>query len=69
MKWKSTIIIYSEFDPQQCELADLAREATDGSAICDSMVATVVPDEELPEGVAEFFELGKQWEADEKAES
>lgn len=67
MKWKSTIIIYSEFDPQQVELADLAREATDGNAICDSMIATVVPDEELPEGVQEFFDLGEQWKRNEES--
>lgn len=64
MKYKSTIIIYSEFDPQQMELSVLVYEAEQGSAICDSMQATLIPDTELPEGVREFFQLGEQWERD-----
>ena len=59
MKYKSTIIIYSDFDPQQVELVDLAREATDGAAICDSQQATLVADSRLPEGVREFFQMGE----------
>lgn len=55
MKYKTTIVIYSEFDPMEVELEDLTREATEGAAICDGMKAVQVPDSDLPEGVAEFF--------------
>ena len=59
MKYKSTIIIYSDFDPQQVELSALAREAEEGSAICDSQQVSIVPDSELPEGVHEFFHMSE----------
>ena len=61
MKYKSTIIIYSDFDPNQTELTDLAREATDGSAICDSMKISPVYDHELPEGVQAFFMMDEDF--------
>jgi hypothetical protein len=40
--WKSTIVIWSDFDPQKVELADLAREATDGGAYCSKQKARFV---------------------------
>lgn len=33
-KYKSTVVIWSEFDPNYTELQDLAYEATSGAAIC-----------------------------------
>lgn len=32
--WKTEIVIWSKYNPQEVELEDLAREATYGSAYC-----------------------------------
>lgn len=32
--WKTTIVIWSEQDPQGAEAVDLARDATDGDSFC-----------------------------------
>lgn len=37
--WKSTIIIWSEFDPQKLDLDDLTREAINGAAYCSKSEA------------------------------
>lgn len=50
-KFKTTLVIWSDFDPATRELADLAREATDGAAICTSMKSVRV---EAPAGDPEF---------------
>lgn len=42
--WKSTIVIWSEFDPRPVELRQLAGEAEDGSAYCSFSGFTLVED-------------------------
>lgn len=43
--YKTTIVVWTDFDPtEKMELADLAREATDGSAYCSTMRAERVKD-------------------------
>lgn len=37
--YKTTIVIWSTFDPMKCELSDLAREAEVGDAYCSRMEA------------------------------
>lgn len=57
--YKSTIVIWSSFDPTQVELSDLAYAEDQGSAICtrfDSMTITVpLLDPDYDEAVEEFF--------------
>lgn len=40
--YKSTIVIWSEFNPVTMELSDLAREAETGEAYCSRMEAQVI---------------------------
>ena len=42
--WKTTIVIWSDFDPDRFELEDIAREATEGAAFCASMKHELVAD-------------------------
>lgn len=42
--YKSTIVIWSEFEPTQLELEDLAYQATSGEAYCSKMEADLVED-------------------------
>ena len=58
--YKSTIVIYSDFDPQAhaTEIDALARDAIDGGSICDTQVTEEVTDiGAIPMGVAEFFQI------------
>lgn len=58
-KWKSTIIIWSDFDPWDANLSYLAEQADSGDAICVSDVTTFVPEPESdPDyaGAREFFD-------------
>ena len=45
--WKTTIVIWTEYDPQQSELADLCRDAVEGEAYCSKVDSVWLPD---PEG-------------------
>lgn len=56
--WKTTIVIWSEDDPQDMELSDLAREAESGSSICTKCVSGFVehPDEDPDWDGNEFFD-------------
>ncbi len=55
--WKSTIIIWSDFDPRTVELEDLAREATNGDAYCSSQKAKLIdhPADDMDWDGTEFF--------------
>lgn len=55
--YKSTIIIWSEFDPTTIELSDLAREAEIGQAYCSSQKSELKEDFEndLDWDSTEFF--------------
>ena len=58
MLYKTTIIIWSEYDGSTVEIQDLARDATEGEAYCSKSVSVRVPDPESdPEwDGTEFFE-------------
>jgi hypothetical protein len=58
--YKSTVIIWSEFDPNTVELSDLAQEAETGVAYCSSQMTVLVDDPKTdPEfgGGADFFDF------------
>ena len=42
--WKTTIVIWSDFDPQEFSPEDLGREAMEGSAYCTEQRAEFVSD-------------------------
>ena len=42
--YKSTIIIWSDFDPMTVELSQLASEAESGSALCTSFDGSLIED-------------------------
>jgi len=56
--WKTTIVVWSEFDPQKLEMVNLIREATDGQAIITKQDAELVSDPYSQEDgpPEEFFE-------------
>lgn len=57
--WKTTIVIWSKFDPQTCELIELAKEATDGNAKCtkqESRCVQNVDNDPDSVGIGEFFD-------------
>lgn len=59
--YKTTITIWSETDPSETELEDLANEATEGMALCSGMHTETLTgdalekDEDFGEGVESFF--------------
>jgi hypothetical protein len=55
--FRSTITIYSEFDPGSVELSALAREAEEGSAICTGFAFKTVARDAMPEQAIEFFDF------------
>lgn len=52
--WKTTIVIYTNYDPKDLEITDLAEEARDGCAFCSKQETTEVPFDEAE--VGEFFD-------------
>jgi len=65
--WKSTIIIYSPFNPKELELSELARDAESGESIVEQFGFEQVTDlSTVPEGVAEFLGLPEPWDGPER---
>lgn len=56
--YRSTITIWSEFDPRQLELSALAREAESGAAYCSKMQACEIehPEEDPDRDGTDFFD-------------
>lgn len=42
--WKTSVVIWTDYDPRGRELEDLAREATSGDAYCSKQQAVEVSD-------------------------
>jgi hypothetical protein len=65
--YKSTIIIWTEYDPTELELRDLAHQAESGDACCSSMTSALVaePEKDTAWDGTEFFDL---WDDDEDDE-
>lgn len=63
--YKTTVIIWSEFDPMKLELSSLAREAEEGSAYCSVMKADHVkePGKDKDWDGTEFFDGGEETDA------
>lgn len=65
--YRTTIVIWSEFDPSDMELSWLAREAEEGEALCTKNDITYVEkpedDPDFEEGVESFF-----WAVEEERE-
>jgi hypothetical protein len=62
--YKSTIIIWTRYDPTELELTEIAHEAESGDAYCSSMTSALVPEPEKDpdwDGT-EFFE---SWDGEE----
>lgn len=55
--WKSTITIYSPYNPDTLELSAIARDAETGESYCSEQHNDVVEPDELPEGAREFFRI------------
>jgi hypothetical protein len=55
--YKTTIVIWSEFDPAHVDLEDLAREATNGDAYCSKSHSEYIerPHIDADWGGTEFF--------------
>jgi len=57
--WKTTIVIWSEYDPRSVELVNLARAATDGPAYCSFLSSKLVENpgqDEYYDGASFFSE-------------
>jgi hypothetical protein len=56
--FKSTIVIWTEYDPTELELADLAHQAESGDAYCSSMTSAPVaePEKDPDWDGTEFFD-------------
>lgn len=55
--WKSTIVIYSPYDPTEVELIDLAQDATDGECICGAGNVVELSPGDDPAFPWEFFQI------------
>jgi hypothetical protein len=57
-KYKTTIVIWTDYDPSEVELEDLAREATSGEAICSKQQVEKIddPDSDSDFEVGEYFD-------------
>lgn len=55
--YRTTIEIWTSYDPSEMEIDTLATEAMDGDAICSiqDSVAVDAEDPSVPEGVISFF--------------
>lgn len=58
--YKSTIVIWSSWDPETVELSYLARQAEDGDAYCSVQKAELVhaPEDDEQWDDTEFFDSG-----------
>lgn len=58
--YKTTIVIWSEDNPNEMELSTLAQEAESGNAYCSRMRSTLVeePTKDADWDDTEFFDLG-----------
>lgn len=45
--YKTTIIIWSEYNPEDVELDDIASDATNGESYCTTCTHELVPDPEF----------------------
>jgi hypothetical protein len=57
-KYKTTIVIWTDYDPSEVELEDLARDATSGEAICSNQHVEKIddPDSDPDYEVGEFVD-------------
>lgn len=55
MFYKTTIEIWTDFDPEDMEINVLAEEAIRGYAICDRQCTDQVQRKDAPDGVRSFF--------------
>lgn len=59
--WKTTIVIWTEYDGSLVEITDLAREATSGEGFCSSSDSVLVTDKAQFPGT-EFFDCPEDGE-------
>lgn len=55
--WKSTIVIYSPYNPKDLELSSLARRAEEGDCFCPLNEAVVIDPSLEPDFPFEFFQV------------
>lgn len=57
--WKSTVVIYTPYDPADSELVDLAQDATDGLSFSPFETVEEIAAGDLPDDAASFFNLAE----------
>lgn len=57
---KTMLTIWTEYDPSGMPLDKLGHDAERGDALCSRMEVTEVDDSDLPNEVAEFFDLADE---------
>ena len=62
--YKTTIVIWSDFEPSHLELEDLARDATSGESFCSRCIREAIQHPEMDEYPPdeEFFLDGEEEE-------
>jgi hypothetical protein len=65
--YKTTVVIWSEYDPKGTELEDLAHDATEGESYCSSQKTVLVrdPEKDPDWDGTEFFQDGEIGEDEE----
>jgi len=58
--YKTTLEIYTDYDPVAVEIDDLAREAVSGDAICEKRKCDRVPIDKAPQGVLSFLGIKEE---------
>lgn len=58
--YKTTMEIYTDYDPASVEIDDLAREAVSGDAICENRKCVKIDANKVSSGVREFLGVGKR---------
>lgn len=53
--WRTTIVIWTDYDPSDLEIDDLAREAVSGDAYCNHQTTETITNQSLFPGT-EFFD-------------
>jgi hypothetical protein len=66
--YKTTIVVYTDYDTRDMEIDAIAKEAIGGAAICVEHSCDESEREDTPEGVLSFFGMLETEENDEDEE-
>lgn len=66
--YKTSVVIWTTYDPTGVELEDLGRDATSGESYCSKLSSVLVPkpsdDPDGDDGMEEFFDSQEEEEGD-----